>query len=370
MTAQAELLIDLDAYRANLAALREYAPEAKQMAVVKANAYGHGLFPIAQAARDGGADWLGVAAPSEALLLRQGGDSGPLMCWLTTPGTDFAALIDAGIELTASSAEQLQQIASASRLRPRVQLKVDTGLARNGAFGPDFDDLVATAVKLQAAGKVVITGLWSHLACADEPEHPANDSQEQVFRNAIEAVRTAGLEPELIHLANSAATITRPSVHFGLVRVGIASYGIRPDPELAVPGVKPVMTCRAALAAVKSVPAGIGVSYGWRWISDQPTRLGLVPVGYGDGIDRAASNRGTVGLNGSRLPVRGTICMDQFVVDLAAEPAAVGDLVTLFGPGDNGEPTAEDWAESAGTIAYEIVTRLAGRWTRTYLGAR
>lgn len=369
MSANAELVIDLDQYRANLAALRAYAPDALQMAVVKADAYGHGMGPVARAARDGGADWLGVATPDEALALRALGDEGPLLCWLNVPGAPFAELAEAGVEVTASGADQLATIASASN-RPKVQLKVDTGLSRNGALGREWDELVEAAVRLQSAGSIEVTGVWSHFACADEPGHRANDQQEVVFRAAVDHLRAAGVEPGLRHMANSAATVIRPSSHFDLVRVGIASYGIDPDPAVPVPEVRPVLTARTVLAHVKRVPAGTSVSYGWRWTAERETTLGLVPVGYGEGIHRTASNRAEVGFAGGRAPVRGTICMDQLVVDLGDRPARIGDPITLFGPGHEGEPTAQDWAEAAGTIGYEIVTSLAGRWSRTYRGER
>ncbi|WP_313409910.1 alanine racemase [Aeromicrobium sp.] len=369
MSANAELVVDLDQYRANLAALRSYAPDALQMAVVKANAYGHGMVPVARAARLGGADWLGVATPDEALALRAAGDEGPLLCWLMTPGVPFGELADAGVDVTASTVDQLEAIAVSSD-RPRVQLKVDTGLSRNGAFGAQWDALVAAAARLQSAGSLEVTGIWSHFACADEPGHPANDEQETVFRAAVDQLATAGVRPEVRHLANSAATVTRPSSHLDLVRVGIASYGLDPDPAVSVPEVRPVMTARSVLAQVKRVPAGASVSYGWRWTAEHETTLGLVPVGYGEGIHRTASNRAEMGFAASRVPVRGTICMDQLVVDLGDRPARIGDPITVFGPGDDGEPTAQDWAEAAGTINYEIVTRLAGRWSRTYRGGR
>lgn len=364
----AELVVDLERFRANLAALRAYAPDALQLAVVKANAYGHGMVPMARAAREV-ADWLGVATPDEALALRSAGDRGPLLCWLGTPGAPYPALVAAGVDLTASGVDQLDEIAAAGE-RPCVHLKVDTGLSRNGALGPQWDDLVAHAARLQAAGRIEVAGVWSHFACADEPGHPANDQQEQAFRAAVDQLADAGVQPYLRHLANSAATVTRPSSHFDLVRVGIAAYGLPPDAAVPVPGVVPVLTARARLAHVKRVPAGTSVSYGWRWTADHETTLGLVPVGYGEGIHRAASGRAAVGHSGQRAPVRGTICMDQFVVDLGDRPARIGDVVTLFGAGHDGEPTAMDWAAAAGTIGYEVVTGLTGRWVRTYRGAR
>lgn len=365
----AELIVDLDQYRANLTALRKHAPDAQQMAVVKANAYGHGMLPIARAAREANVEWLGVATPDEAFALRAAGDRGPLLCWLAVPGAPFADLIRAGVEVTASGVAQLEAIAAAGD-RPQVQLKVDTGLSRNGAWGPQWDELVAAAGRLQAAGRIEVTGVWSHFACADDPDHPANDHQEAVFRAAVDQLAVVGVHPRLRHLANSAATVTRPSSQFDLVRLGIVSYGIEPAPAVPVPQVRQVLTARSVLANVKRVPAGTSVSYGWRWTADRETTLGLVPVGYGEGIHRTASNRAEVGFGGDRVPVRGTICMDQLVVDLGDRPARIGDPITLFGPGDDGEPTAQDWADAAGTISYEIVTRLAGRWSRTYRGER
>jgi alanine racemase len=369
---QAEAVIDLQAYRHNLAALAACAPGAELMAVVKADAYGHGMLACARAAREAGAGWLGVATIDEAMALRAGGDTGNVLCWLASPGADFAAAIDADIEVTASSAEQLAEIRAKSAptaVRPKVQLKVDTGLGRNGAFGEQWTELVAAAAAAQTADAAEITGVWSHFACADEPEHPANDEQERVFRAAVDELATAGVSPALRHLSNSAATMTRPSARFDLVRVGIASYGINPDRALQHDvELQPVMTLQARLAAVKRVPAGTSVSYGHTWTTDHETTLGLVPIGYGEGILRTASNRAEATFGGQRVAVVGTICMDQFVVDLGDLPAQRGDLVTVFGPGTSGEPTADDWAVAAGTIAYEVVTRLGGRIERVYRG--
>ena len=371
MTApQAEAVIDLDAFRANIAALKACAPQSALMTVVKADAYGHGAAQMARAARQAGSDWLGVATVDEALALRGLGDSGDLLCWLAAPGADFTAAIDAGVEVTPASAEQLAEILAApSSVRPKVQLKVDTGLSRNGALGEQWTELVAAAAVAQAGGGVEITGVWSHFACADQPDHPANAAQEAAFGLAVDELRAAGIEPALRHLSNSAATLTRPSAHLDLVRVGIAAYGIRPDPQLAyATELTPVMTLRARLAAVKRVPAGASVSYGHTWTAEHETTLGLVPIGYGEGILRTASNRAEVGVGGGRARQVGVVCMDQFVVDLGDAEAARGDLVTVFGPGSDGEPTAEDWAAAAGTIAYEVVTRLGGRIERTYAG--
>lgn len=366
---QIEALVDLDVFAANIGALAACAPTSQLMTVVKADGYGHGMARMAPEARAAGSTWLGVATVDEALALRRQGDVGPLLCWLAAPGAAFAAAVAAGVELTASSVDQLDEIVHAAPSRARVQLKVDTGLSRNGARGEQWSRLVEAAAAHRSAGRVDVTGVWSHLACADEPEHPANDEQERVYRAAVDELVAAGLEPGLRHLANSAATLSRPSAHFDLVRVGIAAYGIPPAPTMTYPTrLTPVMTLRARLAQVKRVPAGAGVSYGHQWIADRETTLGLVPAGYGDGIAIAASNRAELQAAGRRVPLVGRVCMDQLVVDLGDLPAERGDLVTLFGPGTDGEPTADDWAEATGTIAYEVVTRLGGRTTRTYVG--
>jgi alanine racemase len=321
------------------------------------------------AARAAGSPWLGVATIGEALALRSAGDTGSLLCWLSSPGADFAAAVAAGIEVTASSTEQLAEILSAAATRPKVQLKVDTGLSRNGALGDEWSALARAAAAAQAAGRVEITGAWSHFACADEPAHPANDAQEAVFVDAVDELAAAGVEPGLRHLSNSAATLTRPSAHFDLVRVGIAAYGIRPDPGLTYDtSLTPVMTLRARLAHVKRLRAGASVSYGHTWTADRDTTVGLVPMGYGDGIAVAASNRAQVQIGGARAGVVGRVCMDQFVIDLGDRAARAGDTAVLFGPGADGEPTAEDWGAATSTIAYEVVTRLGGRLVRTYRG--
>lgn len=367
---QAEAVIDLDAFRTNIAALKACAPQSAFMTVVKADGYGHGVAQMARAARQAGTDWLGVATLDEALALRRMGDTGDVLCWLAAPGADFAAAIDAGVEVTASSAEQFAEILAApASVRPKVQLKVDTGLSRNGALGEQWTELAAAAAVAQAGGAVEITGVWSHFACADQPEHPANDAQEAAFSQAVDELKAAGVEPPLRHLSNSAAALTRPSAHFDLVRVGIAAYGIRPDPGMTyATELTPVMTLRARLAGVKRVPAGASVSYGHTWTAERETSLGLVPIGYGEGILRTASNRAEVGFGGRRVPQVGVVCMDQFVIDLGEAEAGRGDIVTVFGSGGEGEPTAEDWAVAAGTIAYEVVTRLGGRIERTYVG--
>jgi alanine racemase len=372
--ARPEIVVDLGAIERNVAILRELvaADAADVMVVVKADGYGHGMVEAARAARAAGAPWLAVATIPEALALRESGDTGRLLCWLTVPGDDWAAAIDAGIDVTAYSVSELDAIRAAVAATggeaARVQLKVDTGLSRGGAPIADWPDVVAAARQGEVDGVWRITGIWSHFACSDEPEHPANDAQETAFRAALAVSDAAGLEPEVRHLGNSAAAILRPSARFDLVRCGIASYGLDPAPGLTPDlGLVPAMTVTAPLVLTKRLAIGDGVSYGHTWIAPAPTTVGLVPLGYGDGVPRHAGNAAEVWVAGKRRPIRGRICMDQFVIDLGTDEPAVGETVVLFGSGADGEPTAHDWAQACGTIHYEIVTRMGGRERRRYV---
>ncbi|WP_251070611.1 alanine racemase [Streptomyces sp. ISL-96] len=369
MRARAE--IDLAALRANVRALRARAAGAELMAVVKSDAYGHGAVRCARAALDAGATWLGTATPEEALALRAAGFDGPLLCWLWTPGGPWREAVEAGIDVSVSGMWALEEVVAAARAAgrvARVQLKADTGLGRNGCQPADWPELVRRALEVRDA--VRVTGLWSHFACADEPGHPSIDVQLAVFRDLVDYAEKAGVEPEVRHIANSPATLTLPATHFDLVRTGIAMYGVSPSPELGTPadfGLRPVMTLAASVALVKRVPQGHGVSYGHHYVTGEETRLALIPVGYADGIPRHASGSGPVLVGGKWRRVAGRVAMDQFVVDLGADVVEPGDEALLFGPGDRGEPTAEDWAQAAGTIAYEIVTRIGSRVPRVYV---
>jgi alanine racemase len=376
MSARAEAVIDLAAIRSSVARLVEVAPTAAVMAVVKADGYGHGLLPSAHAALDGGATWLGTAVLEEALALRAAGISAPIMAWLAVPGEPLVDGVRADVDLSASAVWMLEELGAAAREagRPaRVHLKVDTGLSRAGATPDDWPELVRTGLRLQAEGTVELVGAWSHFARADAPADPTVLGQVEVFREALAVAADLGFVPQLRHLANSAATLASPAAHFDLVRPGISVYGLSPGPDVGTAealGLVPAMTLRASLALVKQVPAGSGVSYGHRYVTDEATTLGLVPIGYADGVPRAATNVAEVFADGRRLRIAGTVCMDQFVLDLGPDSeAAAGDDVVLFGPGDRGEPTAQDWAEAVGTINYEIVTRIGLRVPRRYVGA-
>ncbi|MFF0302744.1 alanine racemase [Streptomyces sp. NPDC004562] len=373
--ARARAEIDLAALRANVRTLRGRAPGAALMAVVKADAYGHGALPCARAALEAGATWLGTATPEEALALRAAGIQGVrMMCWLWTPGGPWQEAIEADLDVSVSGMWALREVTAAARRAgtpARVQLKADTGLGRGGCQpGDDWAELVREALRAEGDGLIRITGLWSHFACADEPGHPSIAAQLDRFREMTAYAEERGARPEVRHIANSPATLTLPESHFDLVRTGIAVYGISPSPELgsaADLGLRPVMTLSASLALVKQVPGGHGVSYGHHYVTPGETTLGLVPLGYADGVPRHASGAGPVLVGGKWRTVAGRVAMDQFVVDLGGDEPAAGEPAVLFGPGDGGEPTAEDWAQAAGTIAYEVVTRISGRVPRVYV---
>jgi alanine racemase len=398
MDGNPEALVDLGTIKANVAALaRHVGGGAAMMAVVKADGYGHGMVPTAAAALAGGASWLGVAHVAEGVALREAGFTVPVLCLLgaesaatggaaangaatdsaatdgaATDGAAHARAISHDVDLTAGSAGLVRQIAAAARRagRPaRLHLKADTGMGRGGATAADWPGVVDAALAAEADGLVRIVGLWSHLACADMPGHPSIAAQVAAFRAAVGLAERAGARPQVRHLANSAGTLTLPETWFDLVRPAGMLVGLSTMPGGGLPPwLRPAMTVRARLVQVKRVPAGQGVSYGLRYVTSAPSTLGLVPLGYDEGVPRHASGRAEVLVRGRRWRISGTVCMNQFVLDLGDEPARPGDEVVLFGPGDSGEPTAADWADALDTISYEIVTRFTGKIPRRYSG--
>lgn len=364
--ARAETVVDLAAVRHNVAVLRAAAPAAAVMAVVKAEGYGHGAVAVSGAALAAGATWLGVCMLEEALDLRAAGIEAPVLSWLHGPEEDFAPAIAAGVDLSVSSRRHLSGVLAGARAagRPaRLHLKIDTGLSRNGVRPEEWPDVLDDAAKAVADGTAEVVAVWSHLADADTPQHPMIDRQAERLTRAWRYALDRGLTP-IRHLANSAATLTRPDLHFDLVRPGIAVYGLDPmaRPAAKTP-LRPAMTLQARVALVKRVPAGQGVSYSHRWTAPRPTTLALLPIGYADGVPRRLGDVGRmrVLLNGEIRPVVGRICMDQIVVDCGDGTPREGDVAVLFGPGDDGEPTAQDWADVLGTIHHEVVTGVHGR---------
>jgi len=367
----AEAVVDLGAIEHNVRVLREYAGSAQVMAVVKADGYGHGATRVARAVLSAGAAELGVATVDEALALRADGITAPVLAWLHPPGLDFGPALLADVQIAVSSVRQLDELLDAVRRTGRtatVTVKVDTGLNRNGV-GPDQYPALLTALGQAVAEDAVRPrALMSHMVYADQPDNPINDVQAQRFSDFLAQARSQGVRFEIAHLANSSATLSRPDLAYDLVRPGIAVYGLSPVPELGDMGLVPAMTVKCAVALVKPIRAGEGVSYGHTWVAPRDTTLALLPVGYADGVFRSLGGRLDVLINGKRRPGVGRICMDQFLVDLGPGPVDVaeGDEAILFGPGSRGEPTAQDWAELLGTIHYEVVTSPRGRITRTY----
>ncbi len=369
MDSHARASIDLDVIAGNVAAVRERVAPTAVMAVVKAGGYGHGAVPAARAAVRGGADWLGVVHVAEALELRAAGIDGPLLCLMAIPSDDHPAAIAAGVDLSAGSAGMVRRLAAAAAEagRPaRVHLKADTGLSRGGATAADWPRVLDAAIEAEAAGLLSVAGLWSHFASADEPGNTSVVAQLDAFEAALGVAKKLGVTPEVRHIANTAATLEVPEARYDLVRVGGGIYGLSTLPGGPPRWLRPAMTLRARLVLVKRVPAGTGVSYGHRYVTPRETTLGLVPLGYADGVPRTATGLPLLFARGRRWPIAGTVCMDQLVVDFGDEPVAVGDEVVLFGAGDDGEATAQEWGDTLGTISYEIVTGIGGRVPRSY----
>ena len=392
--------VDLAAIRHNLGVLRAAAPGALQLATVKANAYGHGLIPVARAALDGGADWLGVAQLAEAFTLRRGLDEAgiaradaPILAWISTSSSDFAAAIEADIDLSVSWTWVLADICAAAREagRPaRVHVKIDTGMSRAGSTLADLPAL-ASALRMAADdGLVDVVGAWSHMSRADDLSEAGNASTAshvRIFEEGLAILADAGVTPRIRHLSATSGILWHPEAHYDMVRAGIGLYGLSPDPAVATAdelGLIPALELRAPLTSVKVIEEGTPASYGGTWVAPTRRWIGLVPLGYGDGILRAVSNKARVVVHTAsgpfNAPLIGRVCMDQFMVDLGpAEgspgtptarsgqaPAIPGDMATLFGSGIGGEALADDWAQAAGTINYEIVTHLGAHIPRIY----
>jgi alanine racemase len=371
MDGQSEVIVDLAAIRSNVAAMADHVGTAQVMAVVKADGYGCGLVPTATAALSGGATWLAVGQVDEGVALRAAGMTAPVLCLLATPDAPHAEAIAHGVDLSAGTASLVTQIGTAAVSAggvARLHLKVDTGMSRGGAPMAQWPDVLRAALAEQAAGRCEITGIWSHLACADIPGHPSVDEQLAAFRDALELARRAGVRPAVRHLANTPALVTRPDTWFDLVRPGGGVTGLCTLPGGAPDWLRPAMTVRTHLAQVKRVPPGTGVSYGHRYVTSAHANLGLIPLGYYEGIPREGTNKAPVLIRGRKLVISGTVCMNQCVVDAGRLAIAEGDEVLLFGPGDRGEPTAQEWADLLGTISYDIVVRFTGKIPRSYSG--
>jgi alanine racemase len=357
------LVVDLTAVAANVRLFTERAT-GELMAVVKADGFGHGAVDVARTSLAHGATRLGVTSIDEAMALRAAGIGAPVLSWLNPVDTDFAAAVAAGVELAVPGREHLDAI---TRRAPgaRIHLQLDTGMARDGAAPSEWTALCRAARLAERRGLLRVVGVMGHLATADVPADHANATGRTRFAWGLEVARGCGLRPADRHLAATSATLTDPLSHHTMSRVGAGLVGIDPSRTTSL---RPALTLTAPLVSVRRVRAGTGVGYGHTWTAPAPTTLGLVPLGYADGLPRAASGCAEVLVRGRRHLLVGRISMDMAVVDLQGDHAEPGDVVTLFGPGDRGEPTVAEWAGWADTIEHEIVTGLGSRLQRTVRG--
>uniref|UniRef100_A0A942SXC6 Alanine racemase n=1 Tax=Neobacillus citreus TaxID=2833578 RepID=A0A942SXC6_9BACI len=362
--------IDLDAYRANLDLVREWMDPVELMAIMKADAYGHGLEPIALAAVDAGVRWIGVLTVPAALRLRSigVGEDVHLFTWQHDPALDFRDAIDSAVDLGVSNVPELQRVIDAVDQRPaRVHLGVDSGLHRDGATAAEWPALVALARDAQRAGRIEVVAAYTHLAeSSDEDDSAAVD----LFDRFVEQAEDDGLEFPVQHVAASLAGLERKEFRKDMVRMGANLFGIPGADGVSAAdlGLEPVMTLSASVAKTKRVPVDTGVSYDYTYRTAAETTLALVPVGYADGVPRLAQGRVEVTIGGRRYPVAGRVAMDQFLVDVGDDDVRVGDAVLLFGTGEHDEMTVLEWGAALDTIGEEIVCRIGARVPRVYRG--
>lgn len=368
------LIVDHDALRHNLAVLREHC-SAQFMAVIKADGFNHGAAEVAATVLAEGVRWLGVATLQEALALRAAGVDAPVLAWLVDP---FAPLVDAlvaGVTISVANRATLSAVAEAALeageaagapVVPGIHLQLDTEIARGGADRDEWEPLLADAAERERAGQLRVTGLWSHLARASEPEPAAVEAATAGLRDGVALAARLGLQPELVHLASSAAALVHPGTHFDLVRIGASMYGVENVYGREF-GLRLALGLRSHITQLHRVPAGFGVGYDHRYRPEQETSLAVVPVGYGDGVPRSLGGVGEVAIGGQRYPIVGTVSMDQIIVDLGAAAAAVGDEVVLLGDARAGEPDIAAWARWHGTIEQDIMTALGRRSARVHL---
>jgi alanine racemase len=354
------LRVDLGAVAANTRLFVDRAA-GEVMAVVKADGFGHGALAVARTALANGATWLGVTSIDEALSLRAGGVAAPVLSWLNPVDADFGAAAAADVDIAIASAEHLAAVVAVGR-PVRVHLHIDCGMARDGARPELWRRLCVAARRAERAGRVQVVGLMGHLGCAEDPADACNSIGRTRFAWALEVARATGLRPAHRHLAATAATLTDPRSHHTMSRIGAGLVGI--DPSGTAP-LRWAMTLTAPVVSVRPAPAGTAVGYGHTWRAPAATQLALVPLGYADGLPRLASGRASVLVAGRRCPVVGRISMDQLVVDVGSADVQPGEVVTLFGPCDRGEPTVGDWAAWAETLPHEIVTGIGSRVSRS-----
>ena len=369
---RASVEISLSAITQNFKSIKRRTT-ADVLAVVKADAYGHGLIPVSKALEEAGADWFGTALLEEAINLRKAGILKPIISWLTPLGEDFKSAIDLDIDLGIPSIDLLDEVIKAASLTgkaARIHLEIDTGMSRGGALS-EWDQLIKSVLAGVNLKQLKVIGIWSHFARADEPDELMNQEQLSLFEQRVNQAKAAGIDAQFIHIANSAALFTNKSAHKNIIRSGIALFGLSPDVKTigdsSSLSLKPAMKLKAKLNLVKEVKAGSSVGYGGTAVLKSDTKLGVVALGYADGIPRSTNNLAGVFVDKKRAPIIGRVSMDQFVVDLGITSAAkTGDEVIVFGDGSSGEYTVDEWAKAANTINYEIITRIGPRVPRIY----
>ena len=354
--------IDLDAIAHNTRLLKDLVGDVRLMAVVKADGYGHGAGRVAQVMAENGADSFGVATLQEAIDLRNEGVVKPILAWIWSPEEDVAEALSLNIQLGVPSLRHARALVDAA-VPARVSVKVDTGLHRSGVDESEWEEVFTL---LRDAEHLTVMGVFSHLACADEPDNPTNDEQGRALDRAIDLARSLGLEVPYNHLCNSPGTLTRPDLHHEQVRVGLAMYGLTPIPGVD-PGLRPAMSWIGRVLVVKPIAAGESTSYNHTWTAEEDGWLAVVPAGYADGVPRSWQGRLQVGIGGKLYPQVGRVCMDQLVVSLGANEFGVrpGDEAVLFGEGGM---SATELADATGTINYEVICRPTGRTVREYEG--
>jgi len=377
-------VIDATALRENILRVRAaLAPAVSLLAVVKADGYGHGAKLVAPIFDAAGADWFGVATVEEGVELREAGIRKPILILTGASGGDVKAVRGYQFSVAVLHRDMARDLAQAwvaaesNGRRLPVHIKIDTGMGRLGVLPGELPALLA---EIQRCGCLEIAGVFSHFANADKVDREYSDYQLQVFRQALHVVAQAGEQPRWVHLANSAATLTRPDTHFSLVRPGIALYGVAPERLPGLPSLRPAMRLVSKIIQLKEVPSEFPVSYGQAFVTRRPSLLAVVPIGYADGYSRALSNRAAVLVHGQRAPVVGAVCMDLTIVDVTeVDRVRIGDEVVLWGSQGNAAITVEEVAEwqgapaqdpkahgsgTLGSVTYEVLTRLGKRVPR------
>lgn len=360
--------VDLSAIAHDVTVLRDRVAPAQVWAVVKADAYGHGAVPVARAALAAGAGGLCVALVQEAAVLRDAGIDAPLLVLSEQPPGQLATAIALDVVSTVYSMAQVEALERAGAEHHRVQLEVDTGMHRVGC---EPDEAVAIARRIVASASLVLDGVYTHLAVADEPEHPANERQLDLFDRVLADLDAAGIDPGTVHVGNSAGGLAHVRARRAVVRAGIAMYGISPGSgvDALVAELRPALSLHARVSHVKRVAAGESISYGHRHTFAHETTVATVPIGYADGVPRRWSAvGGEVLIGGAPHPVVGVVTMDQLMVDVGDQAVSVGDPVVLIGRQGDAELRVETWAERLGTIGYEVVCALSTRVPRKHLG--